>query len=211
MFAQKLRFKNAGGENYIEWETIPLGKIAEIKKGFTPSTKDSTNWGGGFSWLSIADMKEGKYLYNTNKSISEKGAMNKEIIKKNSLIMSFKLTIGRLAILGKDMYTNEAIYNFQWKKLDISTEYMYYYLNSINIAKYGSQAAKGVTLNNESLETIPIKIPIFEEQEKIANFLTIIDTKIEKLNLELEQMKEFKKGLLQQMFIYLLIEIIIFF
>ncbi|MDR1820139.1 MAG: restriction endonuclease subunit S [Methanobrevibacter sp.] len=145
-------------------------------------------------------MKEGKYLYNTNKTISEKGAKNKSSIPKNSLIMSFKLTIGRLAILGTDMYTNEAICNFKWKKADVSTEYMYYYLNSINIAKYGSQAAKGVTLNNDSLETIPTKMPKLKEQEKITKFLTSTDKKTGQINIELEKTKEFKKGLLQMMF-----------
>ncbi|KZX10966.1 restriction endonuclease subunit S [Methanobrevibacter filiformis] len=202
LFAQKLRFKNANDENYPEWEKISLGKIAAVKKGFTPSTNNSSNWDeGDIPWLSIADMKKGKYLDHTSKQITKKGSNDKDMVKKGSLIMSFKLTIGRLAILNRDMYTNEAICNFQWYSSSVLTEYMYYYLNSINMKKYGSQAAKGITLNNDSLETIPIKLPIFEEQEKIANFLINLDNKLDKIAIELENTKEFKKGLLQQMFI----------
>ena len=201
LFAQKLRFKNEDGENFPDWKRIPLGKISTIKKGFTPSTNDSSNWDGDIPWLSIADMKKGKYLIKTTKQITTKGSKNKEIVKKGSLVMSFKLTIGRLAILNRDMYTNEAICNFQWKIPSISIEYMYYYLNSINIKKYGSQSAKGITLNNDSLETIPIKLPILIEQEKIACFLNNIENKEEKIATELKNFKEFKKGLLQQMLI----------
>ncbi|MDR1820140.1 MAG: hypothetical protein LBR15_07865, partial [Methanobrevibacter sp.] len=49
LFSQQLRFKDENGNSYPDWETISLGKIAEIKKGFTPSTTDSTNWDGGLS------------------------------------------------------------------------------------------------------------------------------------------------------------------
>lgn len=196
LFSQELRFKGFSQN----WINNPLGEIAFINKGFTPSTSDSSNWDGELPWLSIADMKGGKYLEHTSKFITKKGSKNKEIIAKGSLIMSFKLTIGRLAILGVDMFTNEAICNFQWKNDEISTEYMYYYLNSINILKYGSQAAKGVTLNNDSLKTIPIKLPDLEEQEKIAKFLIKIDEKIIELENKLEKANEFKKGLLQKMF-----------
>ena len=138
--------------------------------GFTPSTSNSKNWGGQFPWLSIADMSQ-KYLNNTSKTITEYGASNKDVIKKGTLVMSFKLSIGKLGILNTDMYTNEAICNLKWKNNnDISTEVMYYYVNSINILKYGSQAAKGITLNKQTLKTIPIKTPSMKEQEKIANF-----------------------------------------
>ena len=115
--------------------------------------------------------------------------------------MSFKLSVGKLSILKKDMYTNEAICNFTWKNEDISTEYMYYYLSSINIMKYGAQAVKGVTLNNDSLNSIPVKLPSFKVQEKIASFLSYVDKKIELLNNQIDLMKTYKRGLLQKMFI----------
>ena len=196
IFAQKLRFK----DDEI-WKTVKLGDISLIGKGFTPSTGNPSFWDGELKWLSIADMNQGKYINHTTKKITSEGSKNKEPIKKGTLLMSFKLSIGKLGILTEDMYTNEAICNFKWKNKDVLTEYMYYYLSSINILKYGSQAAKGITLNNETLSTIPVLLPSVEEQKKIINILSDVDLKINMLENSIYDTLKFKKGLLQQMFI----------
>ena len=196
IFTQKLRF------NFNDdWKHVNLIDICEIGKGFTPSTSKSEFWDGNIDWLSIADMNQGKYINYSTKKITEEGTQNKEIIKRGTLLMSFKLTIGKLGILNKDMYTNEAICNFKLKNDKVLTEYLYYYLNSINIMKYGSQAAKGITLNNDTLSTIPILLPSISEQKKIVEVLSIIDKKIDQMSIELEICIKFKKGLLQQMFV----------
>ncbi|WP_050553610.1 restriction endonuclease subunit S [Methanobrevibacter boviskoreani] len=187
--------------NNINFKRYSLGDIAEIKKGFTPSTKNPKYWNyGKYHWLSIADMDK-KYITNSKQKISEEAIKNKEIIKKDTLIMSFKLTIGKLAILKEDMYTNEAIANFTWKNDKISTEYMYFYLKTLNIKKYGSQAAKGITLNNDTLNAIPIMLPEFNIQLNIVNILLTFNKKIELINEKLNNLKYFKKFLLQKMFI----------
>lgn len=204
IFAQKLRF------NFDDkWNKYNLGDISTIGKGFTPSTSNPNYWDGDIDWLSIADMNQGKYITETSKKITEEGCKNKKIVEKDTLIMSFKLTIGRLSILKKDMFTNEAICNFKWKNNDILTEYMYYYLSSINILKYGSQAAKGITLNNDTLSTIPVLLPSIEEQEKIVDIMSNMDTKIQFIENNIEDVKKFKKGLLQQMFVYFRIKFLI--
>ena len=174
--------------------------LCNIRKGFTPSTGNSSYWGGDINWLSIADMNQGKYISSTNKKITEAGAKNRNIIKKGTLLMSFKLTIGKLGILNKDMYTNEAICNFQWNTPNISTEFMYYYLSSINIKKYGSQAAKGITLNNDTLNAIPVFYPSFDEQEKIANFLSVVDKKIELMEKKCKLLENYKNGVMNLIF-----------
>ena len=196
IFAQKLRFNFTD-----EWERYPLGDISLIGKGFTPSTSNPSFWEGDLKWLSIADMNQGKYINQTTKKITSDGSKNKEPVKKGTLLMSFKLSIGKLGILTDDMYTNEAICNFKWKNKDVLTEYMYYYLSSINILKYGSQAAKGITLNNETLSTIPVLLPSLEEQKKIISILSDVDLKINMLENSIKDTSKFKKGLLQQMFV----------
>lgn len=196
LFAQELRFNFTD-----EWEKYLLGDISLIGKGFTPSTSNPSFWDGDLKWLSIADMNQGKYINQTTKKITSDGSKNKEPVKKSTLLMSFKLSIGKLGILTEDMYTNEAICNFKWKNKDVLTEYMYYYLSSINILKYGSQAAKGITLNNETLSTIPVLLPSLEEQKKIINILSDVDMKINMLENSINDTSKFKKGLLQQMFV----------
>ena len=115
--------------------------------------------------------------------------------------MSFKLTIGKLGILKEDMFTNEAIANFKWKTDEISTEYMYFYLKSINILKYGSQAAKGITLNKETLQTIPVYLPNYNKQKDIVDILLSFNNKIELIETQIYELNNFKKGLLQKMFL----------
>ena len=204
IFAQKLRFDFAE-----EWKKYLLGDISLIGKGFTPSTSNPSFWDGDLKWLSIADMNQGKYINQTTKTITYDGSKNKEPVKKGTLLMSFKLSIGKLGILTEDMYTNEAICNFKWKNKDVLTEYMYYYLSSINILKYGSQAAKGITLNNETLSTIPVLLPSLEEQKKIIDILSGVDLKINMLKNSIYDISKFKKGLLQQMFVYILMHTIL--
>ncbi|BDS12705.1 restriction endonuclease subunit S [Aureispira anguillae] len=201
IFSQQIRFKDDNGEAFVDWEVSSLGKKAIIGKGFTPSTKDSKYWKGTNKWLSIADMRQGKYIFDTKKKITDIAIKGKQVLKEGTLIMSFKLTLGRLGIIQSKMFTNEAICNFKWKDNSISTQYMYYYLSSINVKSFGSQAAKGITLNNASLDSITVKLPVYKEQQKIANFLSSIDDKIQQTQTQLAQTQQFKKGLLQQMFV----------
>lgn len=201
IFSRKLRFKDDDGRDYPEWEITTMEKVADLEKGFTPDTKNEKNWIGNIPWLSIADMKQGKYLTDVSKYISDKALGNKQLVAEGTLIMSFKLTLGRLAIVNRPMITNEAICHFYWKYNNINTEYMYYYLSTVNIASFGCRAAKGITLNNDSLNSIVVKLPVINEQMKISNLLKNIDNKIEKEQEKLDSLNEYKKGLLQQMFV----------
>ena len=201
IFSQELRFKDENGENYPDWEVKTIEKIATVDKGFTPSTKEEELWDGDIPWLSIADMKQGKYISSTSKTITQKGLGNKKLTPKGTLIMSFKLTLGRMAILERDMVTNEAICHFYWKDKNINNEFMYYNMSNINIESFGGRAVKGITLNNDSINSIVVKLPSLPEQEKIASLLSTIDKKIELEEKLLGKLKEYKKGLLQQMFV----------
>ena len=152
------------------------------------------------NWLSIAGMTQ-KYLYKGNKGITEKGASKHVKVDKDTLIMSFKLTLGKLAIVKEPIYTNEAICHFVWKESNVNTEYMYYYLNSINISTFGAQAVKGVTLNNDAINSIIVKLPVIQEQNKIAYFFNKLDKLIEKQSSKIELLKQRKQGFLQKMFV----------
>ncbi len=201
IFSRELRFKYDDGRDYPEWEVTTIENIANLEKGFTPDTKNEKNWIGDIPWLSIADMKQGKYISDVSKHISCEALGNKKLVAKGTLIMSFKLTLGRLAIVNRDIMTNEAICHFYWKYKNINTEYMYYYLSTVNIESFGCRAAKGITLNNDSLNSIVVKIPSISEQNKIANALIMLDGKIEREQEKLDSLNEYKKGLLQQMFV----------
>lgn len=201
IFSQELRFKDDNGNSYPDWSIKKIEDISKVNKGFTPNTKNDEYWDElNENWLSIAGMTQ-KYLYKGNKGITEKGASKHVKVDKDTLIMSFKLTLGKLAIVKEPIYTNEAICHFVWKESNVNTEYMYYYLNSINISTFGAQAVKGVTLNNDSINSIIVKLPVIKEQNKISYFFNKLDKLIRKQYVKIEVLKQRKKGLLQKMFI----------
>ncbi|MEP9853031.1 restriction endonuclease subunit S [Staphylococcus aureus] len=201
IFSQELRFKDDNGNSYPDWSIKKIEDISKVNKGFTPNTKNDEYWDElNENWLSIAGMTQ-KYLYKGNKGITEKGASKHVKVDKDTLIMSFKLTLGKLAIVKEPIYTNEAICHFVWKESNVNTEYMYYYLNSINISTFGAQAVKGVTLNNDSINSIIVKLPVIQEQNKIAYFFNELDKLIRQQYAKIELLKQRKNGLLQKMFV----------
>lgn len=196
LFSGEVRFK----EFKEEWFKSPISKIAKIGIGKTPDRKNNNYWGTGHKWLSIGDMRS-KNILNTKEEITQLAIeeCNMKIVPKGTLVMSFKLTLGKVAILDEDMYTNEAICNFNVNKKIINRDYLYYYLDFIDVSKFGSRATKGITLNQETLSGIIIKYPCLEEQDKIAETLISIDKEIELLEQELEALKLQKKGLMQRL------------
>lgn len=99
-----------------------------------------------------------KYLYKGNKGIIEKGVLKYVKVDKDILIMSFKLILGKLVIVKEFIYINEVICYFVWKESNVNIEYMYYYLNFINISIFGVQVVKGVILNNDVINSIIVKL-----------------------------------------------------
>ena len=89
---------------------IPLGDIFDMVPGKTPSRKNKEFWDGGIPWVMISDMR-GSTVCHTKRTITKKAAIfcNMRKIPKGTLLMSFKLTLGKTSIAGKDIYTNEAI------------------------------------------------------------------------------------------------------
>lgn len=194
------KFLDDSGNGFPKWKKVRLGDIANIATGFTPKTDDKTLWNGDFPWLSIKGMDQGKYISKPNKTITEKALGKKKIIPAGTLLMTFKLTLGKLAILKEDMFTNEAICNFQWKNSEIDTEFMYYALSTIDVASFGSRAVMGITLNSDSLDSIIVPLPSLEEQKKIAEFFKLLDQRIEKQAEKVDALKEYKRGIQQKIF-----------
>lgn len=87
-----------------------INELCEINIGKTPSRNKSEYWGEGSGWLSISDLKD-KFITKTKEEITSMAisACNMKIVPRNTVVMSFKLSIGKTAILKEDMYTNEAI------------------------------------------------------------------------------------------------------
>jgi type I restriction enzyme, S subunit len=112
-------------------------------------------------------------------------------------MMSFKLSIGRLAFAGCDLFTNEAICTFN--KLQANAEFLYYALQRVDFSLYGKQAVKGHTLNKESLKQVELRVPSKKEQTAIATIITDIDAEIAALEEKLAKARQIKQGMMQEL------------
>ncbi|WP_304063393.1 restriction endonuclease subunit S [Pedobacter glucosidilyticus] len=165
-----------------KWSYKPLSQLCDINIGKTPSRSKPSYWGAGYTWVSISDLKE-KYITKTKEEITDVAVTdsNCKIVKKGTLLMSFKLSIGKLAFAGKDLYTNEAIVALPIKdETELNKEYLYYALKSIPLVG-GNQAAMGQTLNKQSLSALQIPIPpTIDDQIKISKILSQCEALIQK-------------------------------
>jgi len=151
----------------------PLSKICEEPiLGGTPSRNNRECWKGKNLWVSIADMTQ-KYIIDTNEKITDKGVKisNVKKLPKDTLLFSFKLSIGKVAFAGKTLYTNEAIAGLvpKDKQDKYISKYLYYILPLIDYTPYAQRATKGITLNKESIGDVEIPIPSPKIRKKIVD------------------------------------------
>ena len=199
IFNQELRFKNENENDYPEWEEKYLGEIGEIITGKTPSTKDEKNWNGSIQFVTPTDINDNKYQKYTQRKVSENIKM--KILPIGTIMFTCIASIGKMSISTEKCITNQQINSIIVNE-DIYNEYIYYaLLNLVPKIKASQSTTTLPIINKTEFSKFMINLPCLEEQKKIVDFLSAIDSKIEKLSDELENLKEFKKGLLQQMFV----------
>lgn len=177
--------------------TVLLGDICDIKIGRTPPRKQP-QWfseSHGIKWVSIKDMgNTGKYISQTNEFLTADAIkkFNIPIIPAGTLLMSFKLTVGRLGFTEYDMCSNEAIAQLPIKDPDIvDKNYLYYYLKNFNFGSLSSTSSIATAVNSKTVKNISVNLPPLDQQKKIANILSSLDEKIElnrHMNETLEQL-----------------------
>jgi len=149
-------------------EVRTLGEICTLEIGGTPSRQIPEYFGGDNVWVSIKDLNGG-IITKSSENITDLGVSKSSVklIKKDSILMSFLLSIGKTAIAGCDLYTNQAIVAINSKTHDVTNKYIYLYLSNNDVSKdsYGMIGNGG--LNKVSLSKIEIPIPSLEEQEEI--------------------------------------------
>jgi len=152
------------------WCWVKFGQIAKFKPGRTPSRKDSRYWGGKHPWVSIADMEDGATLTNTAETVSDlasEAVFRGSLSPAGSILMSFKLTIGKISRLAMPAYHNEAIITVtpSIQQLD---PYLFRFLPICARTGASRNAIKGATLNSASISEIAIPLPPLAEQQRIV-------------------------------------------
>ena len=191
------------------WEWVRLVDIVEFRMGKTPPRGEERYWKGNYRWVSISDMIDGSTIYNTKETVSEIAIQErfKFVVPKETMLMSFKLTVGKVSILGIDAVHNEAIISiYPYHDRDyIMRNYLFKVLPYMSVFGKTKKAIMGFTLNSDSLSRLLIPIPPLEEQHrivaKIEEILPYIEqydkayTKLEIFNKKFPE--DMKKSILQ--------------
>lgn len=186
------------------WQVAPLGQLSEIAIGGTPSRDVSKYWASdgddGEPWVSIRDMTQ-RVLFETKERITSAGVANSNVkrVPAQTVLMSFKLSLGKVAVAGTDLYTNEAIAAFRPGKA-LDSRFLYYALPDAVRRTATDVAIKGATLNKASLAAIPLWLPALPIQQRIAAIITNVDTAIESTEALIAKHQQIKAGLMHDLF-----------
>lgn len=171
------------------WEYKRFDEVFDLQMGKTPDRKNPEYFGGNNVWVSIRDLGD-KEIADSNEHITDLAVSNSNIrkVKRGTVIMSFKLTVGKCGIAATDLYTNEAIMAFNTKEsFDINSSFLYYYLQCYHWVG-SNKAVMGTTLSKATISKQYISIPPLSTQLAIVSELDKIN---ELIRLKKEQLKDF--------------------
>lgn len=188
-------------------ESWDIGRVKDyytLQTGFTPDTSVAEYYDdeNGYLWVSIADINEDKKIYDTKSKISSLYVKEKHPVSSpaESLLYSFKLSVGKVAFLAKEMFTNEAIASFT-NSPNVCLAFLYY--SSMFIEENANRNIYGAKiLNQDLIKNAKIVFPPLIEQRIIADFLDAecakIDSVIADIEKQIETLQKYKKSLITE-------------
>lgn len=182
-----------------------LKDIFDLQMGKTPARNNRNYWNTKENkWISIADLsKTAKYISTTKEYLSD-AAVEKsgiKVIPANTVVMSFKLSIGKTAITTEKMYSNEAIMAFHDRRVvDILPEYVFYMFKYRNWEEGSNKAVMGKTLNKATLSDVEIEICPIEKQREIVAVLDKLMAVLEHREDELQLLDKLIKARFVELF-----------
>lgn len=173
-----------------EWLITTLGKVAVLTIGRTPERGNSNYWTEDvtYPFCTISDIPKYSWSINpTNEGVTQAAIRDGKarMAAAGSLLMSFKLSIGRVGFAHRDVYPNEAIVRIDTSKNpEIEPEYLALWLESLNLSDTGDtqHAVRGKTLNKTSLAAIPVAVPPRTTQQRIVRLIRSVDETITALD-----------------------------
>ena len=182
-----------------------LEELFDLQMGKTPSRNNPDYWRtNDHKWISIADLSRcGKYIHETKECLSDAAIAESGInqIPANTVVMSFKLSIGKIAITDEPMYSNEAIMSFRDKHtVNLMPEYIYYLLKAHDWNEGTNKAVMGKTLNKATLSKIKVSIHPYEKQMEIVEVLDRVTAIIDIRQQQLQSLNKLVKARFVEMF-----------
>ena len=155
----------------LTWRWVRFGDIVEFSGGRTPPRSETSFWNtGDFAWVSIADMNDGETVQTAKETVSDLARFNvfkADPAAPGTMIMSFKLTIGKIARLGIPAFHNEAIISIRPYLSDLD-QFLFKVLPDLARGGDTKSAIKGATLNRKSISNIMVPLPPLAEQHRIV-------------------------------------------
>ena len=179
-----------------EYFDIAIGKTPPRKEHqwFTTNPSDVT-------WVSISDMGGcGTYISRSSEQLTQEAVdkFNIKVVPSNTVLLSFKLTVGRIAITHGEMTTNEAIAHFKTDKPFIN-EYLYCFLRDFNYQTMGSTSSIAIAVNSKIIKAMPFVIPV---EDEISRFHSVAGPMFEQIlnnQLENDSLAEMRDTLLPRL------------
>ncbi len=197
LFPAEFEFTKEMGWIPKGWSIKKAEEIASITIGKTPPRKEpewfSDTQKDNLVWVSIRDMGNSNVFigdsseYLTKESIKK---FNVKVIPKNSVILSFKLTLGRVLIAQKELATNEAIAHFFNPRFSMSKEYVYCYLSNFKYDSLGSTSSIATAVNSKIIKAMPFIVP---SEIALSKFETLSKMYFDKINLVNQQIDSLAK------------------
>ena len=193
-----IRFK----EFKEEWGKCRLGEIATIVGGGTPDTNNSVFWNGSIQWFTPSEVGKNKYISHSIRKISEEGLKKSsaKLLPIGTILLSSRATIGECSINTIECTTNQGFESLIINQ-DNYNEFFFYLIQTKRkelIRK--SCGSTFLEISSNEIKKINITKPSRKEQEKIANFLSLIDERIATQNKIIDKLESLIKGLNQKVF-----------
>lgn len=193
LFKERFGKWKVGDELPQGWRVGKLGEEFDVSIGRTPPRAESewfSNKPIGKKWISIKDMVNSWiYIFNTSEFLTDEAIakFNIPIIPNNTTILSFKMTVGKLAITTEDMLSNEAIAHFKLKSNSLlSSEFIYCYLSNLDFNSLWSTSSIVTAINSTIIKELSCIIP---DQETLSKFDLVIKPLFNKIRANSEQIQ----------------------
>ena len=190
-----------------EWEIKKIINLFDVQTGTTPSTKKQEYWkDGNINWITPSDMSKlhGKlFIKNSERKITERGRKlsNLTLMPSGSIIISTRAPVGYVVIIERKATFNQGCKGLIPKnKGEINSEfYAYYLISKKRVLENSSGGSTFKELAKNILENFIIPLPPITEQQKIAEILSTVDSRLEILRKRKGKLERIKKGLMNDL------------
>lgn len=206
IFSQEIRFKDENGNDFPEWEEKRLGEVCEMKNGYTFESSNYDN-NGKYKIITIGNVQNGFLSLDKTNCISilPKDIQRHQILNISDLLISMTGNVGRVCLVNEEnCLLNQRVGKIVSNSSLVNNDFIYQKLNTKEFEFKMQSLAQGGAQGNISKGDIlgfKLQVPSIPEQQKIAEFLSSIDTLLESKQQQITKAEEWKKGLMQNLFV----------